>query len=86
MIMGQDLISELKLVLDFDTKSIYWDNIDQPMPLQGGLSKQTTHYEDLYSTLLAPKSTVLQDLYDEAYEPEHVHAANKRQTIFFTIQ
>jgi hypothetical protein len=26
---------------------------------------------------------VLQDLYNEACEPKHVHAANKRQTIIF---
>jgi hypothetical protein len=30
IIMGHDLISDLKLVLYFDTKSISWDNIDQP--------------------------------------------------------
>jgi hypothetical protein len=31
MIIGRDLISELKLVLDFDTQYITWDGIDQPM-------------------------------------------------------
>jgi hypothetical protein len=37
MIMGWDLISGLKLIMDFDTKSITWDYIiNQPMNLQGG--------------------------------------------------
>jgi hypothetical protein len=58
MIIGRDLIAELKLVLDFDTQCITWDCIDQPMKLQGELHKETTHYEDLYSTLMAPASTV----------------------------
>jgi hypothetical protein len=31
MILGGDLITELKLVLNFVTQSITWDNIDQPM-------------------------------------------------------
>jgi hypothetical protein len=39
MIMGRYLISELNLILDFDTKSISWDNIDQPMKSQGEFSK-----------------------------------------------
>jgi hypothetical protein len=43
MIMGRDLMSELKLVLDFDTKAIYWDNIDQPMKLQGGGAVKTNY-------------------------------------------
>jgi hypothetical protein len=80
MIIGRDLITELKLVLDFDTQCITWDGIDQPMKLQGELQRETTHYEDLYSALMAPASTVFQDDYDKASEPEHVHAANKRQT------
>jgi hypothetical protein len=29
---------------------------------------------------MAPTSTVFQDDYAQASEPEHVHAANKRQT------
>jgi hypothetical protein len=33
MIKGRDLIAELKIVLDFDTQSITWDGIDQPMKL-----------------------------------------------------
>jgi hypothetical protein len=80
MIIGRDLISELKLVLDFDTQCITWDGIDQPMKSQGGLPKETTHYEDLYSALMAPVSTIFQDDYDATCEPEHIHAANKRQT------
>jgi hypothetical protein len=80
MIIGRDLISELKLVLDFDTQCITWDGIDQPMKSQGGLQKETTNYEDLYSALMAPASTIFQDDYDATCEPEHIHAANKRQT------
>jgi hypothetical protein len=80
MIMGRDLISELKLILDFDTQCITWDNIDKPMKSQGDLSTETTHYEDLYTALLSPVSTVLYDVHAEIYEPEHVHAAIKRQT------
>jgi hypothetical protein len=80
MIIGRDLISELKLVLDFDTQCITWDGIDQPMKTQGGLQKETTHYEDLYSALMAPASTIFQDDYDATREPQHVHGANKRQT------
>jgi hypothetical protein len=41
------LISQFKLELDVD------NIIDQPMKQQGGLDKQTTHYEDLYSALQA---------------------------------
>jgi hypothetical protein len=63
MNIGRDLITELKLVLDFDTQCITWDGIDQPMKLQGGLQKENTHYEDLYSTLMAPDSTLFQDDY-----------------------
>jgi hypothetical protein len=37
MIIGRDLISELKLALDFDTQCITWDGIDQPMKTHGGL-------------------------------------------------
>jgi hypothetical protein len=48
--------------------------------LQGGLQKETTHYEDLYSALMDPASTVFHDDYDANRVPEHVHAANKRQT------
>jgi hypothetical protein len=80
MIIGRDLTAELKLVLDFDTQCITWDIIDQPMKIQGELQKETTRYEDLYSALMAPDSTVFQDDYAKASEPEHVHAANKRQT------
>jgi hypothetical protein len=36
MIIGRDLITELKLVFDFDTQCITWDNIDQPLKQQGG--------------------------------------------------
>jgi hypothetical protein len=36
MIIGRDLITELKLVLDFDNQSMTWDGIDQPMKTQGG--------------------------------------------------
>jgi hypothetical protein len=61
MIVGRDLISELKLVLDFDTQCITWDNIYKPMKQQGGLQKETSHYEDLYSALMAPASTIFQD-------------------------
>jgi hypothetical protein len=41
MMIGRDLISELKLFLDFDTQCISWDGIDQPMRSQGGLQKET---------------------------------------------
>jgi hypothetical protein len=80
MIIGRDLISELKLVLDFDTQCITWDGIDQPMKTQGELQKETTHYEDLFSALMAPASTVFQDDYETTREPQHVHPANTRQT------
>jgi hypothetical protein len=80
MIIGRDLITELKLVLGFDAQCITWDCIDQPMKTQGGLQKETTHYEDLYSALVTPSSTIFQDDYDVNREPQHVHAANKRQT------
>jgi uncharacterized DUF497 family protein len=80
MIIGRDFITELKIVLDFRTQCFTWDSIDQPMKLQGDLQKETTHYEDLYSALMAPASTVYQDDYDKSGEPEHVHAGNKCQT------
>jgi hypothetical protein len=78
MIIGRDLISELKLVLDFDTQCISWDGIDQPMKSQKELQKETTHCEDLYSALMAPASTLFQDDYDVTCEAEHIHAVNKR--------
>jgi hypothetical protein len=81
MIIGRDLISELKLVLDFDHQCITWDGIDQPMKTQGELQKVTTNYEDLYSALMAPASTIFQDDYEATREPQHVHASNKRQTL-----
>jgi hypothetical protein len=40
MIIGRDLITELKIVLDFDTQCIACDGIDQPMKLQGGVTKR----------------------------------------------
>jgi hypothetical protein len=40
MIIGRDLISELKLVLNVDTQCISWDGIDQPMKTQGGYKKK----------------------------------------------
>jgi hypothetical protein len=43
MIIGRYLITELELVLDFDTQCITLDGIDQPMKTQGGLQKETTH-------------------------------------------
>jgi hypothetical protein len=46
----------------------------------GGLQKETTHYEDRYSALMDLASTIFQDDYDATCEPEHMHAANKRQT------
>jgi hypothetical protein len=42
--------------------------------ITGGATKKTTHYENLYSALMAPAS-VFQDDYDAHREPEHVHAA-----------
>jgi hypothetical protein len=87
MIIGRDLISELKLVLNFDTQCISWDGIDQPMKTQGGgLQKETTHYEDLYSSLMAPVSTIFQDDYDATHEPQHAHAANKCISIIDDIE
>jgi hypothetical protein len=84
MIIGRYLISELNLVLDFDTQCITWDGIDQPRKSQGGgLQRETTHKEDIYSALMAPASTIFQDDYDATCEPEHIHAANKRQTRIF---
>jgi hypothetical protein len=80
MIIGRDLISELKLVLDFDTQCKSWDGTDQPMKSQGELQKETTHYEDLYSALMALTSTIFQDDYNVTCEPEHTNASNKRQT------
>jgi hypothetical protein len=50
------------------------------MKTQGGLQKETTHYKVLYSALMAPASTIFKDDYDVTREPQHVHAANKRQT------
>jgi hypothetical protein len=41
-----------------------------------GLPKETTHYEDLYSALMATASTVFQDDCDATREPQHVHATN----------
>jgi hypothetical protein len=79
MIIGSDLISELQLVLDFDTQCVSWDGIDQPMKSQGELQKETNHYKDLYSALMALASNIFQDDYDATCEPEHIHAANKRQ-------
>jgi hypothetical protein len=49
------------------------------MKTQGGLQKETTHYEDFYSALMALASTIFQDDYDATHEPQHVHAANKCQ-------
>jgi hypothetical protein len=40
MIIGRDLIKELKLVLDVDTQCISSDGIDQLMNLQGGATKR----------------------------------------------
>jgi hypothetical protein len=54
--------------------------MDQPMETQGGLQKETTNYKDLYSVLMALTSTIFQDDYEAAREPQHVHASNKRQT------
>jgi hypothetical protein len=85
MIIGRDLITELKIVLDSDTQCITWDGIDQPMKVQGELQKETTHYEDLYSTLMAPASTVFKDDYAKASEPEHVHAENTCQTLILYV-
>jgi hypothetical protein len=77
MIIGRDLIPDLKRVLNIDTQCISWDGIDQSIKTQGGLQKETTHYENLYSALMAPASTIFKD-YDEAIrEPQHAHAANK---------
>jgi hypothetical protein len=78
MIKGRDLMTELKLALDFDTHCITWDGIDQPIKIQGKLQQEATRYEDLYSALTAPDSTVFQDDYDKASGPEHAHAAIKR--------
>jgi hypothetical protein len=50
------------------------------MRTQGELQKETTHYEDLYSSIMALASTILKDGYEATCEPHHVHAANKRQT------
>jgi hypothetical protein len=50
------------------------------MKHQGGDTKGTTHYEDLYSVIMAPASTIFQDDYKATREPQHVHAANKCQT------
>jgi hypothetical protein len=47
----------------------------------GGLQKETAHYEDIYSALMAPASTIFQDDYEATREPEHVHATNKHQTL-----
>jgi hypothetical protein len=80
MIIGRDLISELKLVLNFDTQCITWDGSKQPMKSQRKQQKETTHYEDLYSALMAPDSTIFQDDYDATCEPENIHADNKRRT------
>jgi hypothetical protein len=79
MIIGRYLISELKIVLVFDTQCLSWDGIDQPMKSQGGLQKETNHYDDIYSALMAPASTIFQDDYDGTREPQHIHATNKHQ-------
>jgi hypothetical protein len=50
------------------------------MKSQGWLQKETTHYEDLYSSLTALASTIFQDDYDATCEPKHIHAANEHQT------
>jgi hypothetical protein len=49
MIIGRDLITELKLLIIFYTKCITWDGIDQTMKIQGDLQEETTHYKDLSS-------------------------------------
>jgi hypothetical protein len=46
----------------------------------GGLQKETTHYEYIYSALLVLASTIFQDDYEATREPQHVHASNKHQT------
>jgi hypothetical protein len=69
MIIGRDLISELKVVLDFDTQCISWDGTDQPMKSQGGATKRN------YSL----RGSLLQDDNDATREPQHVHAAHKHQ-------
>jgi hypothetical protein len=40
MIIGRYLITELKLVLDFDTQCITWDGLVVPMKTQGGATKR----------------------------------------------
>jgi hypothetical protein len=40
MIIGRDVITELKIILDFETPCITCDGIDQPMKLQGGYQKK----------------------------------------------
>jgi hypothetical protein len=50
---------------------------------EGGFKKKITHYEDLYSALMAPASTVFQDDYAETCEPEH--ALPDAQTLFTIV-
>jgi hypothetical protein len=49
MIIGRDLITELKIVLDFDTQCITWDGIDQPMKLKGGGLKKKLLITRIYT-------------------------------------
>jgi hypothetical protein len=54
MIIGRDLITELKLVLDVDTQCITWDGIDQPMKTQRGATKRNY---SLRGSLLRPNGS-----------------------------
>jgi hypothetical protein len=51
IIIGRNLITELKLVLDFDTQCITWDGIDESIKTQGGGDKKKLLITRIYTPL-----------------------------------
>ena len=79
-IMGVDLCTKLGLNIDFESLTVTWDNVSQPMKMRGELNKQFTKCNDVQMALMAPATSVLEELINDAYQSDHVKKQESRAT------
>ena len=50
------------------------------MKKRGEIGKQVTKFNDVFTAIMAPPSTVFEELWNDAYQSEHIKHAEARAT------
>ena len=76
MILGRDLLSELKMILDFSLNQINWEGAAIPMKGKDETLEQSFHVQD--SASMTEASNCIKRILDAKYEPADLEEVVKR--------